>query len=504
MSGVTGAEPGDRTLERVAALWSRRKWLALGIFLVVFVPAATLLWAIPSVYEASATLVPNDVAGAVPSGALAGNSPPSLDAVSEEVLSRANLMAIIDRLGLFPEERARETPDVLTTRMRRNIAVEPRQSGASGTPVPFAFTVAYRGTESKRAADVANTLAQSYQSVAEDMQNRDAAQAAKALETRLAVIQDKLARQQQKIDAFNSTHIGELPEQQQINLAALERADTQLRENQASQIQAMQRRADLLANADSTDRPRLPQLEQRLAALRMRYTDQYPDVQQLKAQISALKGQQTAGVDSGAAGATSPVSEQLREVDATLDDLKAQERRLRARVADYQRRLDELPITQQNLKTLTRGYSETDDVYTALLKRYEEARVAEQTASKDGPPFAILQSAVAPSQPSGPHRFRFLGMVFLLSWGLAGAVALLAERLDTSVHTLEELREFTAVPVLATVPYIRTRGETRRRRLRAAALALVFVFAAVLLGAGSYFAGHGNTSLAQVIPGQRR
>jgi hypothetical protein len=65
----------------------------------------------------------------------------------------------------------------------------------------------------------------------------------------------------------------------------------------------------------------------------------------------------------------------------------------------------------------------------------------------------------------------------------------LAEQLDTSFHTVESLRAFTRVPVLASIPRIVTRGDAFRRGLRigVAAVGLVMVLAAAA-GASCYLA----------------
>jgi hypothetical protein len=48
-------------------------------------------------------------------------------------------------------------------------------------------------------------------------------------------------------------------------------------------------------------------------------------------------------------------------------------------------------------------------------------------------------------------------MSLVLSLGLAGGALMLAEMLDTSFHSVDELRQFTIIPVLVSVPKIVTR-----------------------------------------------
>jgi len=68
---------------------------------------------------------------------------------------------------------------------------------------------------------------------------------------------------------------------------------------------------------------------------------------------------------------------------------------------------------------------------------------------------------------------------------MAAAAAGLADRLDTSFHSADEVRSFTRVPVVASIPLIVTAGDRRasRRRIWLAAasvlLALGFLTHAV-------------------------
>ena len=88
-------------------------------------------------------------------------------------------------------------------------------------------------------------------------------------------------------------------------------------------------------------------------------------------------------------------------------------------------------------------------------------------------------------------------MGLLLALAAMGAVVVLAEQLDTSFHSVDEIREFTAVPVLATIPQI---GSTPRRGWARAALNTASAVAAVALGATvSAYLAYGNDTLVRLL-----
>ncbi|PYM36074.1 MAG: hypothetical protein DME15_04940 [Candidatus Rokuibacteriota bacterium] len=87
----------------------------------------------------------------------------------------------------------------------------------------------------------------------------------------------------------------------------------------------------------------------------------------------------------------------------------------------------------------------------------------------------------------------------MLAAGMAVGAVVLAERLDPSLHTVEDLRVRTAVPVLVSIPRMITASDARRQRHRrkvntmAAALGLL-----LMIGASAYIA-HGNEQLAAIL-----
>jgi hypothetical protein len=83
--------------------------------------------------------------------------------------------------------------------------------------------------------------------------------------------------------------------------------------------------------------------------------------------------------------------------------------------------------------------------------------------------------------------------------GVAVAAVLLVEQLDTSFHTLDDLRAFSRAPVLVSIPRIVTPKDSRRRwwRMRLAATG-VCIGLVVIVGIG-YLAAHGNEGLTLLL-----
>src|SRR5439155_12145714 len=131
-------------------------------------------------------------------------------------------------------------------------------------------------------------------------------------------------------------------------------------------------------------------------------------------------------------------------------------------------------------------------VQSALLKRYEDALLAERMEQQKGDQFRILDPAIPSKQPAGPNRRLLILYGLMLSLGMAAGAVVLAERLDTSVHTVDDLKARTLVPVLVSIPRITTDSDARRHRQRVALATVAPALGlARLVGMSAYIA-HGH------------
>jgi uncharacterized protein involved in exopolysaccharide biosynthesis len=316
-----------------------------------------------------------------------------------------------------------------------------------------------------------------------------------------------LGEQQGQINAFKERHIGELPEQQMTNLAALERISAKLRVIGDLELRAMARRDELIKElAELPGTPgRLAKLKQDLANLRTRLTDAHPDVVALRAEIAGLEQQLAAGVGGTAPmGSERALRDALASIEGQLGALRNEERVLRTAAATYEQRLANAPRQVQEYDQLSRDHAVLQERYRLLLQRYEDAQAAGRIAQRaeDGE-FRILDSAVPPPEPVAPNRFGLLLVGLALSAGVGVGAVLLAEGRDTAFHTVDDVRAFTSVPVLVSIPPIITQRDARWRLLRAGLAVGAAVLGAVAVGSASALAARSNETLVRLLaPGR--
>jgi polysaccharide chain length determinant protein (PEP-CTERM system associated) len=547
------------SLANVLAIWNRRKWLAILAFVATFSSAATAIAVLPKIYQSTATIlvvgqqVPTDFVRPTVTGSLDSR----LQTISQEILSRSRLEALITKFNLYPSNSSTEqrvSSDVRLERVRRDIEVKPTGTDRSGLTV--AFTVKYQGSDPQTVANVTNTLASYYIEENMKVRERQATGTADFLRIQLGQVKGRLESQEHHVSEFKRRNLGELPTQLDANLGTLERLNTQFRLNGEKQIRVREQRQELARLIDAmtsmasmasaqiaspgakTQAPaspivttetgltaRLAKMKQELNDLRTRYNDRYPDVIQLKADIAALERQiaetkrATPPAESAAPAPDAPVKDEpivqprdpylvqmeqsLSQLNVEINSLKEEENQLRAAMSTYQVRVDNTPRRDLEFQELSRDYDTTRELYRTLLKRYEEAQLSENLEQRQkGEQFQILEPAMASGTPVAPNRPRLMLLGLGLSLGLAVGLVIVAEQLDTSFHTVDELRAFTSFPVLASIPRIVTEGDGRRSRWRAVLATAVVVCCLTLLVGASYFVTRGNEELLRLVSGR--
>ena len=511
-------------LDVLLEVWSRRKWLAILMFMGPLAASVSVAIALPYLYRSSATLLVErpEVAETFVKSSVTSELETRLHTISREILSRSRLQELITRFDLYPEFRKRATPEEVVERMRRDIRMEFMAAELQfGRGPTIAFTLSFRGRDPETVANVTNILASMFVEENVKIRERQASGTAEFLRAQLEEMKGKLDQEERRLGEFKESHIGELPEQMEANLATLQRLNTEMRLNKENQMRVLERLerekltrqlAEARASGADGNAPvsggdgealtaRLSRLNQELTELRSRFSEKYPDVIRVKAEIASLE-QQLAAAESNDGSAANPDSQvspsrtqdrKVRsEAERELQTLREEEKALRQAVATYQRRVDNTPRREQEFQELSRDYKTMKELYNTLLQRNQEALVAaSMEQGQKGDQFRLLDQAIPSTRPAAPNRLRLIFIGLILSMGLAGGTVGLIEHRDTSFHAVNELRTFTKVPVLVSIPQIVTKKDISRRRWQ---FCLALLGLAILFGT-TYHIAQGNEQM---------
>jgi succinoglycan biosynthesis transport protein ExoP len=360
---------------------------------------------------------------------------------------------------------------------------------------------------------VANTLANEYVQENSRTRERHARGTSEFLKSQLDQAKRQLDVQEARINAFRMRHGRELPSGREAALSALERMASDLDRNSDAQMRIKERIAMIdtglaipaappRADGSESDEARASRLRAQLSELRQRYTDQYPDVVAVREELDQV--QQRLRQSSGSATAATPSAaraEALRsQLEADLQRLREQEKQLKPSLMTYQGRLERMSGRDIELEQLSRDYLSTREQYDSLLKKYSDAALAERVELRsNGEEFSILDKAIPPAEPAAPNRLRLLMMAVVFALGLTFAVSLLMHWFDGSLHTVDDLRTMTAVPIIGTVPPIVTGADRSRGVLRASLATIAVVVAVAAAFGGASALASGNEDLVRLF-----
>jgi polysaccharide chain length determinant protein (PEP-CTERM system associated) len=527
-----GRRPG---LAGVFEIVARRRALAILPFLFVITAAASLAFFLPGLWTGKAMILVDrqQIPEAFVRPTVNSDIDSQLYTLSQEIMSRPRLLRIAEDYQLYPDLRGTRSADELVERMRKDIKLEfqseaDRARRTTRDSKSIAFTVAYTANHPQVAMDVTNRLASLYVEENLRYRERQAVGTSEFLETQLTEVRARLQNQERRIAEYKERFLGELPEQRDNNLRTLERLQQQLQIAYENNRRANERKqlitrslAEIdpgsgavgggaggpVVSAAEATAARLNLLRQELAQAEVTYGPRYPDLIALKEQIKNLEKKLAAdrsAVAKAAAAAAPKKERELRVIPqnpyiqsmmAQLDQANVDTKTtteeiagLNRQIAVYSRRLDNTPKREQELALITRDYETTRELFRSLLGKRGEAEIAADLEQRrKGEHFRIIEPAALPERPAGPNRLRLLLLGAVLATGASVLAVVIAEQVDTSYRTVEEIRATAPVPVLSTIPRIVTEGDRVRsmhhRRLATAAAAV-----GLLLIVGSSFA----------------
>jgi polysaccharide chain length determinant protein (PEP-CTERM system associated) len=497
----------DQVLQQILAYakaaWHRR-WWGVAVAWLVCIVGWTWVMMIPDRYEASARVYVDTQSLLKPllTGlTVAPNVDQQIKLMTRQLVSRPTLEKVARMTDLDVRAKTPEQTEAMLNDLAGKISIA--DAGRENL-----YTIAYQDPNADLAKKVVQSLLTIFVETSLGKTRQDISSSQRFIEEQLQQYQQKLVEAENALTEFKRKNIGMMPGEGGNYYTKLAEASAQLRQAQLDQQEAVNRRNQLkrqladeepeltAAAAAAASNPeidnRIQALQKQMDQLRLQYTDLHPDIQSTKRLIEKLEAQKktdAAANKSNPAGARiqNPVYQQLTiaiaEADATVSSLGA-------RVAEFQRRYNELrnasnmiPQVEQEYTQLMRDYDVYRQNYDALLKRRESVTMSGEVESKtDTVDFRVIDPPFVPSQPAWPNRPLLLSLVTLGALGAGIAVAFLLSQLRRTVVDRRALRELTGLPLLGAVSRVET--EESRRRKRKGLLAYLATLGGLLVAYG--------------------
>ena len=225
-----------------------------------------------------------------------------MQSITQQILSRTNLLHIIDQFHLYSREHGEPSPDDKVAGMRKDIDIELVRDARNQIT---AFNVSYTSGNPRIAQQVTGQLTNLFINQNLEVRQQQSEDTTQFLENQLESARKDLADQEDRIRLFKGQHVGEMPGQLASNLQILQGLQSQLQTGEDSLNTARQQRVYLQSLADqyrslqgpvksSDGTPvglpaidqQLQKLRSQLADLSSRYTDNHPDVRKVKEEIA--------------------------------------------------------------------------------------------------------------------------------------------------------------------------------------------------------------------------
>jgi protein tyrosine kinase modulator len=530
-------------VEHYIQLLLHRKWIIVTVFVVVTSLIIASVQALPNVYTAQTLILvdPQKVPETYVKSTVTGSVRDRLSTLSQQILSATRLQKIIDELHLYQAEKKKMAREEIIAQMRKDITTTVVSDFGPAQDLQ-AFRISYNGTDPRQVAQVTNNLASLF--IEENLRAREqqSSGTTEFIENQLQDTRKALEEQENKLKDFRLRHVGEMPEQQSADLQILGNLQNQVQvegdalsraEQQKTLLQSLVTQTAPVVDLDSggTDeigthtpaktgpvaaavppKSALAQDRAKLNELLTHYKETWPDVINLKKRIQQEEAQEAlAGVHEAPAAPKVPVPPpppsltaaktdtaavvappqkhfnpvlqgQIEAADAEIAKHKQELQRLSRLVANYQAKLEAIPVREQETLSLSRDYEMTKQHYSQLESQALSAETATQLEFRQkGQRFVVLDPAIAPEKPSKPNRplLDVAGAFVALIIGLV--VAMAPEFFGMTIIGPQDIASAGNLTILESIPVIMTRSDQiarKRRRILVAAASVVFTTAA--------------------------
>lgn len=467
-------------LKYYAAIFLRRIHYFIIITALVSAAAIAAALLLPSVYQASSTLV---VEGSTIPTALAAPTVQTaamekLQNIQQKLMTRANLLDIANRMDVFPNI-AEMTPDDIVKAMRDGTTIF---NSANRGEATF-MTISFNARSGKAAAAVVNEYMTIILKQDVENQTRSAEDTSEFFKQQVQALGTQMDQISAQILDFQTKNADALPtnlafhQTQQANLQGkLDAAEQSIKDlqDQKARLIATFNITGQVANTSTNLTPEAKQLatlNDQLNQATALFSPTNPKVKLLQAQIAQLESivraqsQNASASTAPADPAKSMFDIQIADFDARIKTVTEQRDLLAQQVAALQDRIDRTPANQVSLDAMNRDYQNLQAQYNAAVQKQSLAASAEQTAVlSKGEKITVVDSATIPDKPIKPRRTMIALGGVAAGMALGAAVILLTELLNRSVRRPRDIVKAFGITPIVTIPYLRTPNETIKRR----------------------------------------
>jgi succinoglycan biosynthesis transport protein ExoP len=432
-------------LRKLFSIVGEKKKIIIPIIVLCTVVAIVIAFVLPKTYQSN-TLVrikssgSSNLSGYAAMAAgfgidIGGSSSASPENYMELMKSREVLEPIMAQLDIPEEDKEKLTTESFTK----------KYLDITNTKKTDLINIAAYGKTPEEAQMISQSVADNFLTLMTKLNKEDNSSALKFLNDRMSIAKEEMETAENKLQAYQQekgiyspdaqakalidrlsaydTNIAQLEAQEQANSAKLQDVTGQLEQQNSSLLEYNISDNDAIMNL----RTAIVNKQVELVGLQQRYTEEHPDVIRAREELAELKKsldrEIQSAVNSKSATLTPVQGNLLMEkvqtetaeavTSASLDALKAKQQ-------EAEGNMSTLSADSVEYMRLLREQNITSEVYTNLVKAYENTRIQEAQESMD---IQIIDAANLPREdmPAKPNKklIAVIGFVFgiIISFG---------------------------------------------------------------------------------------
>lgn len=425
-------------LRKLFSIMGEQKKIIIPIIVICTVIAIIVAFVLPKSYQSNTLVRIKSSNNSAMSGMAAmaagfgidvgGSSSASPENYIELMKSREVIQPIIDGLDMDEEKKEKMTTESF---IKSNLEI-------TNTKKTDLINITAYGKTPEEAQMISQSVADNFLTLMTKLNKEGNSSAINFLNDRMAIAKEEMETAENKLQAYQQekgiyspddqakalidrlsaydTNIAQLEAQEQANSAKLQDVTGQLEQQNSSLLEYNISDNDAIMNL----RTAIVNKQVELVGLEQRYTEEHPDVIQAKQELAELKR----SLDREIQSAVNSKSATLTPVQGNLLMEKVQTETAKAVTSAS---LDALKSKQQeaegNISTLSadsveymrllRAQTITSEVYTNLVKAYENTRIQEAQESMD---IQIIDAANLPREdmPAKPNKKLIAAIGFVL------------------------------------------------------------------------------------------
>ena len=405
-----------------------------------------------------------------------------LEILKEVLYKRELLTQVAEEFHLYGYDKQTTTPaqdDAVASRLRSLVQISPKDTAL--------VNVSFIYGEAAVARAVLARLADLF--VQENTKTRNAItqSSAEFLQHEMDGLKAQMEAKEKALALFKQSHLGQLPEQMDSNVRAIDRLESEAMSQQETEKalnlrlesvdKAIREYEDPAGDGDPTRASkdprmaRIKELERKLAGFLSAYKESYPDVAIVRNEIKKLQtittedyialfvDQETGEVGDLKSGKRKLADPYKRELLKQREDIFREKELVRLRqsriagdIKKYESRIEGTTVHQQELMSIQRDYENLQKNYHSLVeKKLTVGMAGDLDQKRQGTQMRVVEPASLPSWPEKPNLMLVMlgGLAVGCALGVGGAFGI--EIMRRGYVSAEEIEMALGLPVLAAI-----------------------------------------------------